>query len=249
MKQLRLRRLSHLMKAWRDSTCYRKYMMAQNIQAGHLKKSVNLRLAAACFQAMRTHKEQEKHQLLLTNLVGDCQPQMKLLKQNIENLCEQEYRKKKLQSLTCLSNRLLSVVGSYFNSWKNHTAAVEYRIKNNLREIILRRYHNQNHRAFDLWLKGVQHSMRVQQQGHIEDLTQEGKDLRSSNFSLGKTVQEEKNRQDKNARTGLTRASNIMKRRMLEFGLGRWSDQCQRISLKERMAGLIMKKKRKNLCF
>ena len=31
LKQMRLRRLAHLLKAWRDSISYRKYMMAQNV--------------------------------------------------------------------------------------------------------------------------------------------------------------------------------------------------------------------------
>jgi len=76
----------------------------------------------------------------------------------------------------------------------------------------------------------------------------EGKDLRTANFSLGKTVQEEKNRQDKNARTGLTRATNIMKRRMLLYALKRWTENCQRKYMMEQKAALIIKKKRKNLC-
>ena len=214
-----------------------------------MRRNLNLKLAGACFQALRLQKEQDKHQLLLTNLEGDCQPQMLLLKQNIEDLCDQEYRQRKLRSLTCLSNRLLSYLGSYFTQWRRHTSTVDFKIRKNLRQLIVSRYLNQIHRAFDSWLKGFQFSKRVQQQFTIEGLVEDGQALRTQNFSLGKTVQEEKNRQNKNARTGFTRASNIMKRRMLRFGLVRWSDQCKRLNLMEQKAGLIMKKKRKNLCF
>jgi ribosomal protein S6 len=72
VKQMRLRRLAHLIKAWRDSSSYRKYMMAQNVQIGHLRRSLNLRLTASVFQALRNHKEHEKHVLLQQNLQGDC---------------------------------------------------------------------------------------------------------------------------------------------------------------------------------
>lgn len=32
-------KLAHLVKAWKDSIAYRRYMMAQNVLAQHLKKN------------------------------------------------------------------------------------------------------------------------------------------------------------------------------------------------------------------
>jgi hypothetical protein len=48
---------------------------------------------------------------------------------------------------------------------------VDQKIKINLREIIERRYRNQIHLAFDMWLKGFEYSKRIQQQSQIEDLS------------------------------------------------------------------------------
>jgi CRISPR/Cas system-associated endonuclease Cas3-HD len=90
-------------------------MMAQNVQMGHFRRILNLRLAGACFQAIRTHKEGEKYQLLLSNLTGDCQPEMEILKSNIEEIADKEYRLRKLRALGCLSKHVITMLGSYFN--------------------------------------------------------------------------------------------------------------------------------------
>lgn len=38
---IRLNKLAHLLKAWRDSRAYRKLMMSNVIQVAHMRKTIN----------------------------------------------------------------------------------------------------------------------------------------------------------------------------------------------------------------
>lgn len=52
-KRIRLMRLSHLLKAWKDSQASRRQMMAQNVSLSHMRRHLKFRLMSACFHAIR----------------------------------------------------------------------------------------------------------------------------------------------------------------------------------------------------
>lgn len=56
-RDYRLSKLRHILKAWRDSVAYRKYMMAQNVAASHMRNHLNSKLLSSCFDQLRHHKE------------------------------------------------------------------------------------------------------------------------------------------------------------------------------------------------
>ena len=56
-RRIRLQRLRHLWKGWKDSIAYRRYMMGQNVSTSSLLKNVNLNIKRTCFEALRLHKE------------------------------------------------------------------------------------------------------------------------------------------------------------------------------------------------
>lgn len=57
--------------------------MGQNVSLAHLGKSCNQRLVAACFQALRQNKENEKYNLMLESLNGNYEPAMRSLEESI----------------------------------------------------------------------------------------------------------------------------------------------------------------------
>jgi len=63
-KRIRLTRLRHLFKAWKDSNAYRKYIMGQIVSAGNFNKTLKNKLLINCFDALRINKESEKYHLL-----------------------------------------------------------------------------------------------------------------------------------------------------------------------------------------
>jgi hypothetical protein len=70
----RLSKLKHILKAWRDSVSYRKYMMAQNVAASHMRKHLNFKLLSSCFDELRNHKELQKFEVVSQNLDLVVQP-------------------------------------------------------------------------------------------------------------------------------------------------------------------------------
>lgn len=73
-RRARLNKLRHLFKAWKDSNAYRKYMMGQHVAAMQMKRTCNENIVKSCFDALRQHKEIEKHILMKEALEGDCLP-------------------------------------------------------------------------------------------------------------------------------------------------------------------------------
>ncbi len=70
-KTIRIIKLGHLFKAWKDSNAYRKFMMAANISAAHLSKQSTIRLVSQIFHALKLNKEVEKFELMKKSLNSD----------------------------------------------------------------------------------------------------------------------------------------------------------------------------------
>lgn len=85
VKTIRLIKLGHLFKAWRDSNTYRKFLMAANVSAAHISKQATIRLVSQIFHALKVNKESEKFELMQRSLNSDFQPQITKLQQSIQD--------------------------------------------------------------------------------------------------------------------------------------------------------------------
>lgn len=100
------------------------------------------------------------------------------------------------------------------------------KIKKNLKEILVRLYENSVRKAFNLWNNGQYHLMRTKQSETITDLNAKGTSLTTDVTKTTKAVNNEKDRQARNARTGLNRASEIWYTRSVRYGLHKWHERC-----------------------
>ena len=152
-------RLAHLLKAWKDSRAYSKFVMAANVTASHMRRNLDKRLMHACWQQLRLNKATEKFTFMQDHLNKKTLPEMERLDREIRQSANDAFSSKKLRCLLALSKLANCKLASYFNHWSDVRAGTNEKIRKNLRQILLRWYSNSLQKGFQCWRNGQHFSM------------------------------------------------------------------------------------------
>ena len=140
--------LAHVLKAWRDSRAYSKFVMGADVAASHMRRNLDKRLMQACWQQLRLHKASEKFAYMQDHLTQKTVPEMERLDEEIRQQANDAYTSKKLRCLLTLSKHGNCKLASYFNHWSDVRAGTNEKIQKNLRQILRRWYSNSLQKGF-----------------------------------------------------------------------------------------------------